>query len=74
MERAIQIVAAVNFLIIGWSHILQPRAWAEFFIWLRGKGHAGVFVTGFLALGIGSLIVGHHHDQVGPPLRVAGRC
>ncbi len=35
MEQAIQIFAAVNFFIMGMSHILQPRAWARFFIHLR---------------------------------------
>ncbi len=29
MERAIQIYAVVNFAIIGLSHALRPRAWAQ---------------------------------------------
>lgn len=66
MERAVQIFAAVNFLVIGISHIVQPRAWVEFFFLLRDKGRAGAFVNGFLSLGTGSLIVGFHNVWSGP--------
>lgn len=76
MERAVQILAAVNFLVIGISHILQPRAWVEFFFLLRDKGRAGAFLNGFLSLGIGSLIVGFHNVWSGPAtvLTVLGWC
>ncbi len=46
MEVATEIFAAVFSLVIGLSHILQPRGWVEFFVWLRSKGNAGVFVNG----------------------------
>jgi hypothetical protein len=39
---------------------MQPRAWVDFFVWLRGKGHAGVFVNGFLSLWFGSMIAAFH--------------
>jgi hypothetical protein len=68
MERAIEIFAAVQFLVIGLSHLLQPRVWVEFFTWLRGKGHAGVFVNGFLSLTFGSLIVAFHNVWTGLPI------
>jgi hypothetical protein len=68
MERAIEILAVIQFGIIGLSHIVQHRAWAAFFIWLRGKGNAGVFVNGFLSLGAGSLIVAFHRVWSGIPL------
>lgn len=67
MERAIEILAAVQFLVIGLSHILQPRVWVDFFTWLRAKGHAGVFVNGFLSLTFGSLIVAFHNVWTGLP-------
>lgn len=67
MERAVEIFAAVNFFVIGLSHALQPRAWVDFFIWLRGKGHSGVFVNGFLSLSFGSLIVAFHNVWSGLP-------
>ena len=68
MERAIEIFAAVNFFVIGLSHTFQPRVWVEFFTWLRGKGHAGVFVNGFLSLTFGSLIVSFHNVWTGLPM------
>lgn len=68
MHRAIEIYAAINFLVIGLSHVVQPRAWAEFFVWLRSKGAAGSFVNGFLSLSFGSLIVGFHNVWTGIPI------
>jgi hypothetical protein len=67
MERAVEIFAAVNCLVIGLSHVARPRDWVDFFIWLRGKGHAGVFVNGFLSLGFGSVIVAFHTVWQGLP-------
>lgn len=68
MERAIEIYAGIQFLIIGLSHLLQPRAWVEFFIALREKGRAGVFANGFLSLIFGSLIVAFHDVWTGWPV------
>lgn len=68
MERSIQIFAAINFLIIGLSHIVRPRGWYDFFLLLRSKGAAGGFVNGFLSLGFGSVIVAFHPVWTGIPL------
>jgi hypothetical protein len=68
MERAIEAFAAVQFLVIGLSNIFQPRVWVEFFTLLRGKGHAGVFVNGFLSLWFGSVIVAFHNVWTGLPM------
>jgi len=57
MERAIEIFAAINLLIIGVSHVFQHRAWAEFFGRLHEQGRPGAFANGFLSLCTGSLIV-----------------
>jgi uncharacterized protein YjeT (DUF2065 family) len=67
MERAIEYFAAINCIVIGLSHVVQPRAWAEFFTWLRSKGPAGSFVNGFLSLWFGALIVGFHDVWTGIP-------
>ena len=53
---------------MGLSHILAHRAWAEFFILLREKGHAGVFLVGLLSLGFGSIIAAFHPVWSGVPL------
>ena len=68
MERAVEVFAAVQFLVIGLSHVFQPRVWVEFFTWLRGKGYAGVFVNGFLSLGFGAFIVAFHNVWTGLPM------
>lgn len=68
MERAIQIYAIINFVVIGISHVLQPRAWVDFFIFLRERGEAGVFAAAFLSLSFGSLIVAFHNVWSGLPI------
>jgi hypothetical protein len=68
MERAVLIYATVNLLVIGLSHLLQPRAWAEFFILLREKGVPGVFAVAFLSLIFGSIILAFHRVWHGIPL------
>jgi hypothetical protein len=68
VEQAIEMFAAVNFTVTGLSHLLQPRAWVEFFVWLRGKGHAGVLVNGLLSLGFGSIVVAFHNVWTGLPM------
>lgn len=61
MERAVQIFAIVQFVIIGLSHVFQPHAWVDFFVMLRERGKAGVFATAFISLVFGSIIVGFHN-------------
>ena len=68
MERSVEVLAIILFGILGLSHILQPKAWVEFFILLRGKREAGAFVDGFLNLPLGGVIVGFHNTWSGIPL------
>ena len=68
MERGIELYAAIQLLVIGLSHVLQPHAWVEFFIALREKGRAGVFANGFLSLVFGSLVVSFHDVWTGWPM------
>ena len=68
LERALEIFAVIHLGLMGLSHIMQHRAWAEFFILLRGKGYAGVFVHGFLSLGFGAMILGFHRVWSGIPM------
>ncbi|HJP61685.1 MAG TPA: hypothetical protein VJ865_16875 [Gemmatimonadaceae bacterium] len=65
MERSVEILAIILFGITGLSHIVQPRAWVDFFILLRNKGEAGAFVDGFLNLPLGGFIVGFHNTWSG---------
>lgn len=68
MEQQVEVFAALYMAVMGLSHIIQPQAWVEFFIWLRGKGRAGVFVNGFLCLSFGAFIVAFHNVWSGLPM------
>ena len=67
MERSVEVLAVILSGVMGLSHILQPKAWAEFFILLRGKGQAGAFVDGFLNLPVAGVIIGFHNVWSGIP-------
>jgi len=64
-ERAIEIFAILNFVIIGLSLVIQPTAWAGFFAWMRREGEAGAVIYGLLCLLWGSLIVSFHREWHG---------
>src|SRR5688572_31847339 len=66
MEREIQVFVAVNFFVIGLSHIFQRDAWIEFFAKLHSLGRLGAFAEGFLYLNFGALIVSFHNVWTGP--------
>jgi len=68
MELAIQKLAIVNFLVIGLSHIIQPRAWAQFFIDIREKGATGSFIVAFIHFPLGALIIAFHNVWHGLPM------
>ena len=68
MERAIEIYAGIQFLVIGLSHVCQPRAWVDFFVLLRSKGLPGVFANAFLSLVFGAIIVAFHNVWTGLPM------
>ena len=56
-QRAIELFAMLNFVIVGFSLLIQPRAWAQFFVWMRREGSAGAVIYGLLCVLWGSLIV-----------------
>ena len=68
MTRALEIFALIHLSLMGLSHVLHHRAWAEFFITLREMGYGGVFVHGFLSLGFGSMILAFHRVWSGEPM------
>jgi hypothetical protein len=68
MELAVQKLAIVNFFVIGLSHIIQPRAWAQFFIDIREKGATGSFIIAFIHFPLGALIVAFHNVWHGLPM------
>jgi hypothetical protein len=68
MERSVEVLAIILFGVVGLSHILQPKPWAEFFILLRGKGEAGAFGDGLLNLPVAAIIIGFHNVWSGIPV------
>ena len=68
MERSVEVLAIILFGVVGLSHLLQPKAWAEYFILLRGKGEAGAFVDGFLHLPLAGVIIAFHNVWSGIPV------
>ena len=68
MEQATQVFAAISFLVIGLSHLAQPKSWVAFFQALAAKGNAGVFLEGFLPLSFGGIIVAFHNVWQGPAM------
>ena len=67
MERSVEIVVIVFFGVIGLSHIVQPRAWVDYFILIRSKREPGAFIDGFLHLPLAALIIGFHNVWSGIP-------
>ena len=68
MEQATQVFAAVSLLVIGLSHLFQPKAWVAWFQALAAQGTVGAFTDGFLCLSFGSIIVGFHNVWEGPAI------
>lgn len=66
MEDAVRILVAVSYVVIGVSHLVRPREWAEFFIRLRGLGAVGGFVVAFVHFPLGAIIVAFHNVWTWP--------
>jgi hypothetical protein len=67
MESAVEKLVAISFLLVGISHLVQPRAWSELFIHVREKGAAGSIQLGLLNLPFALLIIAFHNVWHGLP-------
>jgi len=65
METNILFLAIICYVIIGFSHLLQPQAWINFFKLLLKHQRSGSFINGFITLPMGVLIVSFHNVWVG---------
>jgi hypothetical protein len=68
MELAVTKLAIICFFVIGVSHIVRPRVWAQFFTHLHGKGEVGSFLNALLHFPLGVLIVSFHDVWHGLPV------
>ena len=68
MELAVTKLASICFFVIGISHILQSRVWAQFFIDMRAKGEVASFLNALLHFPLGVLIVSFHNVWHGLPV------
>jgi hypothetical protein len=68
LARVAQIIAAIMFITMGTSHLLQPKAWVDFFVFLRNQGSVGVFANSFLSLFFGGIIVALHNIWTWPAI------
>jgi len=68
LAHVAEIIAALMFLIMGASHLIQPKVWVDFFVTLHRLGHVGVFVNSFLSLFFGILVVALHNIWTWPAI------
>jgi len=66
LETAVERFALLTCLIMGLSHLLQPRAWVETYAGLHRLGKPGAFINGGLCLMPGALFVAAHPVWSGP--------
>ena len=66
---AVQALLALPLLVIGLSHIFQPKMWIEFFSYLHGLGTSGVVLRTFgLELVPAIVIITFHWVWSGPEI------
>jgi len=70
MEQAVERLTALCFLMTGLSHLTAPKAWARFFIQVRGLGDTAGLVNAWIHAPLGLLIVAFHPVWSGPALLV----
>jgi hypothetical protein len=72
MERATEWFVAITSLVVGASHLLRPKDWADSFGQLHRCGRPGAFANGGFTLVAGALIVAGHSSWIWPSSVVTG--
>jgi hypothetical protein len=65
---AVQMVMLVSCVLMGLSHLLQPRLWTEFFAHLVDRGRVGLVFNQFLNAAPAAVIVSLHQVWSGPAI------
>jgi ABC-type amino acid transport system permease subunit len=68
VEQSVEAFAVIVIGVIGLSHLLQPAAWVEFFVFLRRRGNVGAFVEGLIHLPLAGFIIAFHNVWSGIPV------
>lgn len=68
--QSIEILVAINLLLVGVSHYVQPGMWVKFFQLLSSKKEAGNVFNALLSSAFGSLIISFHWVWEGPMMVV----
>ena len=66
LHRAVEWYALATCVVIGLSHLLRPREWADTYARLHRLGTAGAFINGAISLVPGAAFVGAHWVWTGP--------
>ena len=70
--NAVQALLVLPLLVVGLSHIFQPKMWIEFFSYLHGLGATGVLIRTFgIELTPAMAIIAFHWVWTGPEIMLS---
>jgi hypothetical protein len=72
VERSVEWFVAVTALVVGASHLLRPKDWAETFRLLHDCGRPGAIINGTLTLIPGAALVATHRSWEWPAAVLTG--
>ncbi|GJM32396.1 MAG: hypothetical protein DHS20C18_13970 [Saprospiraceae bacterium] len=68
--QSVEFFVAINLLVMGLSHFLQPKMWVDFFVFLHAKQGVGNILNALLSLTMGSVIIAFHFIWEWPKILV----
>ncbi len=68
VPSAVQMIMLISCVLMGLSHLLQPRLWSEFFAHLVERGRFGLVANQFLNAAPAAIIVSLHQVWSGPAI------
>jgi uncharacterized protein YjeT (DUF2065 family) len=70
LVNSITLFVAINLLVVGLSHLFNPKMWLDFFQLLTKKGIAGNTINALIHFGFGSLVLSLHFIWSWPRLLI----
>ncbi len=68
VPSAVQMIMLISCVLMGLSHLLQPRLWSEFFAHLAERDRFGLVANQFLNAAPAAIIVSLHQVWSGPAI------